>query len=167
MNVSKNLFDLQEHFECSGDLEKYLTAYRDGANVWTIGIGTTYYLNGEKVQQGDTCTIEEAIGYHKEALDHIVAKVEAAIPDTVSQGIFDACVDFAYNAGLGAFLGSTLHNLIQEAPTNYAAIEPHFYEWDKLHQNGQLIESPGLLRRRKCEFYLYQHGENAPKFLEV
>jgi lysozyme len=166
MPPSQNLYDLQIHFECSGNLEKYLTAYQDGAGIWTIGMGTTYYPNGEKVKQGDTCTIDEAISYHRDALEHIIAKVEAAIPDTVTQGMFDACVDFAYNAGLGAFLGSTLHSLIQKDPTDFAAIGPHFLQWNKLHKNGQLVESPGLLRRRKCECYLYQHNQNAPGFLQ-
>ena len=39
-----------------------LKAYKCPAGVWTIGYGTTFYPDGSKVKEGDTCTKEEADG---------------------------------------------------------------------------------------------------------
>lgn len=162
--TSQKLFDLQVHFECGGNIQKYLKAYPDGVGVWTIGIGTVYLPDGTKVKQGDTCTIEQAMEYKNIATNHITQTIDATTPDTLTQGNIDALVDFAYNLGEGAWRGSTLHKLIIADPTDYYHIETAFLVWDKEHKNGALIESPGLLRRRKCEFYLYKNGENHPTF---
>ena len=35
-------------------------AYKCQAGVWTIGIGTTRYPNGQAVKAGDTCTRAQA-----------------------------------------------------------------------------------------------------------
>lgn len=162
--ASQKLFDLQIHFECGGNIGKYLKAYPDGVGVWTIGMGTVYYPNGTRVKQGDVCTVEQAMQYKNFTNAHITQTIDATTPDTLTQGNFDGCVDFAYNLGEGAWKGSTLHKLIVVNPLDYAHIEPAFLVWDKEHKNGELIESPGLLRRRKCEFYLYKNGENHPTF---
>jgi hypothetical protein len=46
------------------------------------------------------------------------------------------------------------------------SITADFCKWDKAHINGSLVEVPGLLRRRKCESYLYINGLNALNFFE-
>jgi GH24 family phage-related lysozyme (muramidase) len=62
-SFSPNFTALVDHFEASGDISKFLTAYKDGAGVWTIGRGTTIYPDGSHVKQGDTCTLEQAEEY--------------------------------------------------------------------------------------------------------
>lgn len=52
-----------------------LHAYDDGLGIWTIGIGTTVYPNGERVKRGDSCTEEQA----REYLAHDLKKFEACV----------------------------------------------------------------------------------------
>lgn len=156
MEPSNLLFDLLEHFEgCR------LRAYQDGAGVWTIGYGTTYYPNGSHVKEGDTCTGIEAISYMRNALDHFVSHLNATVPAGLGQPKFDALYDFCYNAGQGAWDSSTLRKTVNGAEGEIAA---NFAAWDKMHVDGKLVESSGLLRRRKCEAYLYLNGVNHPTF---
>lgn len=164
-SFSREFFDLRIHFECGGgNIDKFLKAYKDNAGIWTIGIGTVYYPDGSRVKEGDTCTKEQAIEYANHTLTHIAALVDATTPDTITQGMFNAIGDFVYNAGEGAWRGSTLHKLIVADPVAYSKIQESWYQWDKIHKNGQLVESDGLLRRRKCEYYLYKNGVNHPTF---
>ncbi len=157
MEFSQAFYDLRIHFECSGDVSKFLFAYQDRAGVWTIGIGTTHYPDGTPVKEGDTCTIEQAIEYAANDTKHI----SAILPQNITQGLFDAGGDFSYNAGIGAWKSSTLYHNIQ----NNIPIEKHnFTDWDKAHVNGQLVELDGLLRRRMAEYYLAVNGVNSPDF---
>lgn len=151
MKPSQNFFDLVEHFEgCK------LTAYQDIAGVWTIGYGTTHYLNGTRVKEGDTCTLDNA-----KALLYNGIRT-ASIPP-MEQSQYDACLDFIYNAGQGAFNSSSLKMGI-EMNADADSITEYFCMWDKAHVNGKLVEVKGLLRRRKCEAYLFNNGENHPTF---
>jgi lysozyme len=161
MQFSQDFYDLRASFEgCK------LTAYQDGAGIWTIGYGTTYYPDGSRVKQGDTCTAQQAIDYANHGLTNLEAHITATTPTTINQGQFDAIGDFCYNAGQGAWDGSTLRKLINSNPSDFTNIETQFTAWSKCHQDGQLVTVPGLLRRRECEFYLYKNGSNADNFLE-
>jgi lysozyme len=60
LSVSANCLELIEEFECGGQVEKYLKAYKCPAGVWTIGIGTTIYPTGQRVKQGDVITADQA-----------------------------------------------------------------------------------------------------------
>ena len=86
---------------------------------------------------------------------HAVLAVTAHIADvkTVSRQ-FDAMVSLCFNIGVGAFRSSTV--LRQHRAGNYAAAGDAFLMWDKDHQDGVLVEVPGLLKRRQIEraFYL-------------
>ena len=154
MGPSENFFNLVEHFEgCK------LEAYKDIAGIWTIGYGTTHYPNGKEVEEGDSCTEDEAKSY---LLYHIET---IHLPETLNQGEFDAILDFVYNLGPGAFNSSTLKKDVI-AGYHGDKIANDFCLWDKAHVDGQLVEVTGLLRRRKCEAYLFNNGENHPTFFE-
>ena len=56
MKISEEGKDLIKLFE-----GVRLKAYKCSAGVPTIGIGNTYYPNGDKVKMGDTITLEQAI----------------------------------------------------------------------------------------------------------
>lgn len=165
-SFSKAFLDLRIEFECSGNVSKYLKAYRDLAGIWTIGIGTTYYPNGSRVKEGDVCTLEQAYNYAAATLSHLESFIDSTTPDTITQGQFDAIGDFIYNDGEGAWKGSTLRKLVAVDPNDFAHIQNAFYAWDKAHVNGKLVEVDGLLRRRKCEYYLYKNGVNHPTFFK-
>jgi len=156
-NISNNCLHLIEHFECSGNVNnpKWLNAYLDSAGIYTIGIGTIRYPNGQKVKKGDTCTVQEAYEYLIWELKNTMLQVDALTTDSITQQQFDALVSFTYNVGSGNYSNSTLRRLINENPINYEAIVPQFLKWK--YADG--IESAGLLRRRKAEAYLYVHNE--------
>ena len=61
------------------------------------------------------------------------------------QGAFDACVSFAFNAGLGNFQKSTIRQKILREEWEAAA--ESFMQWTK----GGGKELPGLVKRRKEE----------------
>ena len=132
-----------------------LHPYLDQAKVPTIGFGTTRYPNGTHVTMKDgPITQQQAEGYLLNDLRDTVKAVNAMIPSGLSQNQFDALIDFAYNAGTGALHGSTLLKLITMNPKD-PAISEAFQLWDKIHVDGRLVISDGLLKRRKAEATLY------------
>lgn len=70
MSISPSGIDLIRNFE-----SLRLNAYDDGVGVWTIGYGTTKYLNGIRVKKGDTCTLEQAKSY----MQHDLKKFEQTV----------------------------------------------------------------------------------------
>lgn len=145
-----------EHFECSGDASKYLKAYQDTGDKWTIGIGTIRYMGDAKVQQGDTLeSVRQAYQLLEYDLKHTVLNVDALTTDFIDQHQLDALCSFVYNIGVDAYRKSTIRRLINANPSDYKNIVQQFLRWK--YDEG--IEEPGLLRRRKCEAYLYVYGE--------
>ncbi len=157
MEVSNNLYELLQNME-----GLKLLAYQDGADVWTIGYGTTRYKDGSRVKEGDTCTLEQAKDLVNFAVKSIVLSLNKNF-QSLNQGQFDSLVDFIYNAGLGAWMASSLRTEIIKDP-NSDNISFFFSQWNKIHKDGVLVASDGLTRRRKCEYYLYKNGVNHPTF---
>ncbi len=154
MTPSQNFFDLVMSFE-----GLKLSAYKDVAGIWTIGYGTVTYPNGNAVCEDDICTTQQAQQY---LADHVAG---IQLPAGLSQAEYDACLDFCYNAGQGAWNGSTLKKDVVSG-ADAEKITNDFLMWDKAHVDGQLTTEPGLLRRRRCEAYLFINGVNAPGFYE-
>ena len=132
MNYSKQGLQLTEKFE-----GVRLEAYLDQVGVPTIGYGHT-----RGVKLGDTCTQEQAEQW---LLDDVRAcelcvNFHVAVP--LTQGEFDALVDFCFNLGCGALTGSTLLRKLNSSDFNGAAGE--FEKWS--HAGGKVVA--GLLRRR-------------------
>ena len=123
-----------------------LKAYKCPAGVWTIGIGAT----NPPVNATDKITKEEAF----ERLDRDLVQYEAGIRKYVkvglTQGQFDALVDFAYNAGVGALAKSTLLKKVNAG--KFDEVPAEFMKWTK----GGGKELPGLVRRRRAEVKLWR-----------
>ena len=132
MKASDVLIDKLKQFE--GYLAK---AYRCPAGVWTCGYGHTKGVTARTV-----CD--------KAKLRADLAPIESflsAVPEvTKTQGRFDACVDFCFNLGTGAFRGSALFKLIQKK-ASVAAIQAEFLKW--VYAGGRQME--GLKTRRRWE----------------
>jgi lysozyme len=173
-HVSKNCLMIIEEFECKGNFRNYLKSYLCPSGHWTIGMGTTRYPDGSPVMPGDVITEQRVF----ECVTHDVAATEqavcAAVKPFINQNQLDALVVFAYNVGIPRFEGSTLLKLVNANPNN-PAIAKAFESWkfggDGSH-NGKdddgdgLIDEPGekqrlegLLRRRRCEAWLYFNNE--------
>jgi lysozyme len=136
MQYSKKGLELTERFEgCK------LHAYQDQVGVWTIGYGHTRGVN-----PGAVCTQEQAEKWLQEDVALCVADVNSHVilPD-LTQGEFDALVDFAFNLGNDALNKSTLLKLVNQHQLAQAAEE--FHKWD--HAGGK--ELAGLLKRRLAE----------------
>ena len=126
-----------------------LTAYRDCANVLTIGYGHTGPINGAAITPNQTITEPEAETLLRSDLADAIACVNLAVHVPLTQNQFDALVDFCFNAGRGAFLGSTLLRKLNAGDLPGAAAQ--FPLW--VHAGGHPVE--GLIRRRKAEAEMF------------
>ena len=135
MIYSKSGIQLTERFEgCR------LTAYQDQVGVWTIGYGHTW-----GVHEGMTCTGDQAEQWLLEDTQLAQDDVNAHVKVPLTQGEFDALVDFAFNLGRGSLNNSTLLKDLNAG--NYQAAATQFEVWDKA--GGKVVA--GLLRRRLSE----------------
>lgn len=122
-----------------------LEAYRDCAGVWTIGYGHT----GPAVCAGQTIRETEAEELLCKDLADAVACVNRGVQAAISQGQFDAMVDFCFNAGRGHFVQSTLLRKVNGGDFEGAGAQ--FALW--VHAGGEIVA--GLVRRRKAEADLF------------
>lgn len=126
-----------------------LQAYQDIKGVWTIGTGTTVYPNGNRVQQGDTCTQEQANQYFFHDLQRFVNTVNTLVGVPLNQNQFNALVSFVYNVGATAFANSTLLKKLNAG--DYQGAKAQFPSWS--YSGGQY--SQGLNNRRIKEQQLF------------
>ena len=140
------LLDLIKQFEgCK------LTAYKCPAGKWTIGFGSTFYMDGSKVKEGDTITQADADIMLEKTVEDFRIQVVRIVPGTLPSGAVDALTSFAFNCGTAALLKSTLLKRIKENPLNLKGIEAEFSKWNK--GAGKIL--PGLVRRRAAEYRMY------------
>lgn len=142
---SNNLIKLIAKFE-----GLKLEAYKCPANIPTIGYGSTYYADGSRIKMGDKITKEQAEKLLSDTLIAYEKFVDANTRDDISQGQFDALVDFAYNCGNGNLKSSTLLKKVNANP-NDATIKAEFSKWTKAAGK----ELKGLVNRRNAEIELY------------
>lgn len=117
-----------------------LTAYQDSVGVWTIGYGHT-----ARVNPGDTCTAEQASTWLQSDVAWAVSAVNQYVTAPLTQGEFDALVDFTFNLGVGALVHSTLLQKLNAL--DYAGAAAEFSRW--VHAGG--VTLPGLVTRRAAE----------------
>jgi lysozyme len=129
-----------------------LIAYLDDGGTWTIGWGATFYPGGLAVEGGDTVSQERADAMLELLLEGVVGDVRQMAPMTTPNQLAALC-DFAYNLGVPALRTSTLLRLLRRGDVAGAAAQ--FPSWDHEHRDGQLVEVPGLLTRRRAESALF------------
>jgi lysozyme len=122
-----------------------LTAYQDQGGVWTIGYGHT----GPGVQAGLVITEAQADIFLQADVARAVTAVNLLVTAAISQGQFDALVDFAFNLGSSSLAHSTL--LKQVNAGDFAGAAQSFLLWDHI---GKKV-NPGLLRRRTAEVAMF------------
>lgn len=143
---SVNLIKLIEKFEGI-----FLRPYLCPAGIPTIGLGSTFYENGQKVSLKDSpITKEKAYELLQNVLGQFERSVDTFTRDDINQNQFDALVDFAYNCGAGNLKASTLLKKVNENPNN-PLIALEFKKWVKA--GGKTLK--GLERRREAEIELY------------
>jgi GH24 family phage-related lysozyme (muramidase) len=132
--------------------------YNDPVGHCTIGYGTLLHTgncDGRPAEESYKRGITEA-----EATDLLrrrAAEFQEIVNDRVSvplnQNQNDALVSFVYNIGGQAFGSSTLLRLLNEG--KYDQVPAELRKWTKAHQNGHVVELPGLVRRRAAEAELF------------
>ena len=149
MSYGKNGLELTKGFE-----KCRLMPYKDGGGVWTNGWGNTH-----RVTPGAAITQEQA---DKDLLANVQDAVDC-VNDSVrvklTQDQFDALVDFAFNAGCGAFKGSTLLRKLNAG--DFVGADAQFAVWNKIRVNGVLTASKGLDNRRIAEDALFDENARA------
>ncbi len=142
-HVSDNLIDAMKGFE-----GLYLEAYTCPGGALTIGYGHT-----ADVYEGQTITAQEA----KDLLRQDLASREAFVKNyaencgvQLTQGQFDALVDFAFNLGNGCFEESGLVEMIGDGDLDGAAAEMQKYVYAK-DKEGNKVKLGGLVARRAAE----------------
>jgi lysozyme len=142
MKTSQKGIELIKQFEgCK------LKSYKCPANVWTIGYGNTFYLDGSKVLMGQKISQIEADMLMLKLLPKYEATVIKNIKVALNQNQFDALVSFCWNCGSS----QTLFRLV-----NQKATDEIIYDWLINHYimgGGKVLA--GLVRRRRVEADLF------------
>lgn len=127
-----------------------LKAYKCPAAVWTIGYGHTSAAGSPIVTSDLEITRDAAEEILKKDMGQYEDGVSKYVKVSLTQGQFDALVDFAYNAGVGALAKSTLLKKVNAG--KFDEVPAEFMKWTK----GGGKELPGLVRRRRAEVKLWR-----------
>jgi lysozyme len=127
-----------------------LVAYKDIVGVWTIGYGSTYYENGNKVNSGDAISQQRAESLLLTTVNKFASEVNKIVKSNVNDNQRSALISFAFNLGVGALKKSTLLKLVNSNP-NDKQIAHEFMKW--VNAGGK--PSNGLINRRRAELHLY------------
>jgi lysozyme len=123
--------------------------YLDVAGLPTIGYGHRL-LHGESFPAG----INKAQAEAMLALDARATElaVHRLVKVALTQGQFDALVDFVFNLGAGRLAESTLLKDLNAG--RYDAAAEQLLRWD----HAGAVENAGLQARRQAEFELWHRG---------
>jgi lysozyme len=120
-------------------------AYKCPAGQWTIGYGSTTYVDGSLVQPGDRITPEEADELVNWYCTHKIIYPKGDF--SASQK--EALCSLIYNIGQGNFNRSTLKKCIEKQ--DWANARKQWMRW--VRANGKVLK--GLVNRREAECELF------------
>ena len=124
-----------------------LKAYKCPAGILKIGYGTTFYPDGTKVKEGDTCTKEEADGL---LLWYCTTKIKLP-KGTFTDNQKEALWSLIYNIGQTAFDKSICKKAIESQDWQTA-----YDNWNWNKAGGKVLK--GLINRRREERLLFFDG---------
>ena len=117
------------------------TAYQDVGGIYTVGFG-----QADGTKKGDKTDPVRALVKLENTLDTISKGMVQCIKVPISQGEYDAYLDFTYNVGVSAFCHSTLNKKLNSM--DYAGACKELLKWNTV---GGKVE-PGLVKRRTEEY---------------
>lgn len=133
-------------------------AYLCPAGVPTIGYGSTFYENGQRVKLGEIISHDRAIELLEFEMKKCVDAVKINVIVQLSQQQIDALTSFVYNLGEGNFRSSTLLKELNKK--NYLEAADQLLRWNKATVNGKLVPLAGLTKRRQEERELFLTGSH-------
>ena len=122
-----------------------LEAYRCSADVLTIGYGHTQGVN-----EGDSCTQDEAEELLVKDLEEFEFYVNDIVEQELNQNQFDALGAWTFNLGPTNLRSSTLLKRLNEG--DFEDAPRQIRRWNKAA--GEVLD--GLVRRREAEALLFQ-----------
>lgn len=132
-----------------------LEAYKDAADVWTIGYGHTG-ASGYPPSVGKGLRISEldAENILLKDLKLFGDRVDSEVDVTINDNQYGALVSFVFNVGKAALSRSTLLRKLNFGDYDGAACE--FGRWNKAKIDGKYQVVRGLTMRRKAERELFE-----------
>lgn len=137
-----------------------LKSYKDSVGIWTIGWGTTR-VNGHPIQEGQTCTEEDADNYMRTDLIFFENLVNKFVTVPLNDNQFAATCSACYNIGPGSkghkdgiftlSSGSASTFLRKLNDGDYDGAADELPKWNKA--GG--VPLAGLTRRRLAEKALF------------
>ena len=141
MKISEDGLELIKKFEgCE------TTAYQDSVGVWTIGFGHT-----KGVEEGQTCSIEDAESMLAEEMDEYEGYINNMVKVELQQHEFDALVAWVYNLGPTNLGESTMLKVLNGG--QFDRVPDEMNRWTRA--GGKILE--GLVRRRQAESLMFQN----------
>lgn len=133
--------------------------YNDPVGHCTIGYGTLLHTgncDGRPSEQAyiNGISEEDATQLLMQRAGEFQQIVNDSVTVALNQNQNDALVSLAYNIGGGNFQKSTLLKRLNDG--NYDAVPTEMKKWTKARQKGQLVDLPGLVKRRAAEAELFQ-----------
>ena len=124
------------------------TVYADVANHATIGFGSLLHY-GPPTQKDKQLRVTkaEAIKMLKAEAQDAADVVNGAVQIPLTHEQWRSLVDFTYNLGAAAFLGSTMLKRIRAGEPKHKVMPEELRRW--VYAGGEVW--PGLVRRRKAE----------------
>ena len=134
------------------------TPYNDHGQC-AIGYGTELHAgicDGKAAEQpyANGITEEKATQMLAAKAGEFQQILNDAVRVNLNQNQNDALLSFIYNLGGGNFRKSTLLRSLNQG--DYAAVPLELRKWCKVHQDGKLVDLPGLVKRRAAEAELFQ-----------
>lgn len=126
-------------------------SYADTGDVQTICDGHT-----KGVVKGMTVTKDQCLIFLKEDTNESGKVIVKYVHIPLTQGQYDALIDFIHNFGETKFAKSTLLKKINQNKCKEAGDE--FLRWNKSVVDGRLVVVAGLDKRRKAERQLWLEG---------
>jgi GH24 family phage-related lysozyme (muramidase) len=138
--------------------------YNDPAGHCTVGYGTLVHTGncdgrGSEQPYAGGVTKEKATELLRQEAEQFQKVINDSVTVQLNQNQNDALVSFAYNVGSGNFGKSTLLKLLNKG--DYASVPGEMKKWTKARVGGQLVDLPGLVKRRAAEAELFQRAVGA------
>ena len=124
--------------------------YKDPVGVWTVGWGHALADQnaGAPYPWDKARADQQALDDLQTAAQGVCASLGTVV-DSLTEGQYAACIDFAFNCGVSAFANSTLSQRIRTG--QLAAVPNEFGKWKYGRVNGVETVLPGLVTRRAAE----------------